>query len=61
MLKKHRLANKLREYTIFDDPKVLKASMKAVADKLEEQEKDGKMVLFIITVAITALWVIITW
>ena len=61
MLKKHRLANKLREYTIFDDPKVLKANMKAVADKLEEQEKDGKMVLFIITVAITALWVIITW
>lgn len=61
MLKKHRLANKLREYTIFDDPKVLKASMKAVADKLEEQEKDGKMVLFIITVAITALWIIITW
>ena len=61
MLKKHRLANKLREYTIFDDPKVLKASMKATADKLEEQERTQKMILLITAVAITVLWIIITW
>lgn len=61
MLKKHKLANKLREYTIFDDPKVLKASMKATADILEEQERMGKMVLGIILVVITILWGIIVW
>lgn len=60
-MSKKSLANKLREYTIFDDPKVLKASMKATADMLEEQERFGTMALVIILVVITILWGIITW
>ena len=61
MLKEHRLANKLREYTIFDDPKVLKASMNAVADSLDRQDRGKNMTLFIIGVAIAIIWGIIVW